>query len=262
MLCDYHVHTSFSDDSVYPMEEVVKKAISLGLDEICFCEHTDFGMKPNQVCDHPAFFSELKRCRMIYGNKINLKAGAEFGMQVHTIPDFAKLYDTYSFDFVLLSCHQIDNKEFWNQDFQRGKTQEQYNNAYYEDIYQVMKHYHNYSVLAHLDAIKRDDACGIYPFAKSKDIIEEILKLAIRENNGIEVNTSSFRYCLPDLTPCREILALYYELGGRIITLGSDSHKEEHLAAHFTQVIDVLKSMGFREYCTFQDMIPTFHPLP
>ena len=56
MLCDYHVHTSFSDDSVYPMEEVVKKAISLGLDEICFCEHTDFGMKPNQVCDYPAFY--------------------------------------------------------------------------------------------------------------------------------------------------------------------------------------------------------------
>lgn len=262
MLCDYHIHSSFSDDSVYPMEEVVKKAIALGLDEICFCEHTDFGMKPNQVCDYPAFFAELKRCQQLYGKQIRLKAGAEFGMQVHTIPQYEQVFSTYSFDFILLSCHQIDNKEFWNQDYQRGKTQEQYNIAYYEEIYQVMKHYHNYSVLAHLDAIKRDDKCGIYPFSKTSDIIEKILRLAIQENKGIEVNTSSFRYQLPDLTPCREILSLYYELGGRIITLGSDSHKEEHLGAHFHEVIAALKAIGFTQYCTFQNMVPTFHPLP
>lgn len=262
MRCDYHVHSAFSDDSVYPMEEVVKKAVSLGLDEICFCEHTDFGMKPNQICDYPAFFAEIKRCQELYQHQLTIKAGAEFGMQVHTIPEFEKVYHSHTFDFVLLSCHQVDNKEFWNQDFQSGKTQEQYNNAYYEEIYQVMKRYHNYSVLAHLDAIKRDDRCGIYPFVKSKHQIEKILRLAIQEQKGIEVNTSSFRYGLSDLTPCREILSLYYELGGRIITLGSDSHKEEHLAAHFDEVIAALKSIGYREYCTFDKMRPIFHPLP
>ncbi|MBQ1911691.1 MAG: PHP domain-containing protein, partial [Erysipelotrichaceae bacterium] len=45
MLADYHVHTHFSDDSVYPMEEVVKDAIAMGLDEICFTDHVDYGVK-------------------------------------------------------------------------------------------------------------------------------------------------------------------------------------------------------------------------
>lgn len=30
MLADYHVHSEFSDDSVYPMEQVVKDAIAMG----------------------------------------------------------------------------------------------------------------------------------------------------------------------------------------------------------------------------------------
>lgn len=28
MFADYHVHTAFSDDSIYPMEQVVQDAIS------------------------------------------------------------------------------------------------------------------------------------------------------------------------------------------------------------------------------------------
>lgn len=262
MLADYHVHTAFSNDSTYPMEEVVKRAITLGLDEICFSDHTDYGMGANQVCDFPAYFQEIARLQALYQDQIVIKAGAEFGMQVHTIPAFAQAFDSYPFDFVILSCHQVDNKEFWNQEFQQGKTQDEVNQMYYREIYEVMKHYSNYSVLGHLDAIKRDDPWGIYPFEKTKDIIEQILRLAIEQGKGIEVNTSSFRYHLPDLTPCRDILRMYYALGGRLITLGSDSHRQEHLAAHFPYVIKELKQIGFRQYCTFAQMKPIYHDLP
>ena len=41
MLADYHMHTSFSDDSSYPMVDCIEQAISLGFDEICFTEHID-----------------------------------------------------------------------------------------------------------------------------------------------------------------------------------------------------------------------------
>jgi len=262
MFADYHVHSKFSDDSQYPMEEVIKHAIALGLDEICFTEHTDYGMHANQVCDFPAYFKELHRCREKYKDRITIKAGAEFGMQVHTIKQFERTFFAYPFDFVILSCHQVDGKEFWNQDFQKGKTQEEVHMAYYHEIYEVMKHYDHYSILGHLDAIKRDDAWGNYPFEKTKDITEKILRLAIQQGKGIEINTSNFRYHLPDLTPCRAILKQYRELGGTLITLGSDSHKEEHLAAHFPYVIKELRNIGFTQYCTFTQMKPIFHDLP
>ena len=51
VLADYHVHTQFSDDSETPMEDAVLHAIAVGLGEICFTEHIDYGVKTDLNCD-------------------------------------------------------------------------------------------------------------------------------------------------------------------------------------------------------------------
>lgn len=261
MLADYHMHTSFSDDSDYEMEEAVKKSIAIGLDEICFTEHVDHGVKTDLNCDYEKYVEEFKRCKEKYKDQIAIKLGIEFGIQGHTINQYEKDFDKYDFDFVILSCHQIDDKEFWTYDFQKGKTQQEYNEKYYEEILKVMKNYDNYSILGHLDMIKRYDEEGEYPFEKVKDIITEILKLAIEKGKGIEVNTSSFRYGLNDLTPSRDILRLYKDLGGNIITIGSDTHEEKHVGHKIDYIKGELKEIGFTKFCTFEKMKPTFHEL-
>ena len=239
MFADYHVHTEFSDDSVYPMEEVVKDAIKLGMDEICFTDHVDYGVKedwdsgrkieyrgsePYANVDYPRYMESIDRMRERYGGEITVRAGLEFGIQMHTIPRYEALFQSYPFDFIILSIHQVGDKEFWTQDFQRGKTQREYNERYYEEMLEVVKAYKNYSVLGHMDLILRYDQAGIYPFEKVKHLIVEILKIVIADGKGIEVNTSSHRYGLDGTTPSVEILKLYRQLGGRIITIGSDSH--------------------------------------
>ena len=277
MFVDYHVHTSFSDDSDYLMEEVIKKAIKIGLEELCFTEHVDYGVKnefnfensDEEVvnnkrvynCNYKEYSKEFERCKKMYSDKINLKFGIEFGMQEHTISKFQRDFDRYNFDFIILSCHQVEDKEFFIYKFQEGKTQEEYNLKYYEEILKVIKKYKNYSVLGHLDLIKRYDKVGDYPFEKTKRIITEILKTVIQDGKGIEINTSNFRYKLPDLTPSRDILKLYKELGGEIITIGSDSHKEEHLGYKIKDIKEELKTIGFRKFCTFENMKPTFFQL-
>lgn len=261
MLADYHMHTNFSDDSTCEMEDEIKKAISLGLDEICFTEHVDHGVKTDLNCNYIEYLKEFNRCKEIYNNKIRLKIGIEFGMQVHTIDQFQKDFNENNFDFVILSCHQVDNKEFWTQDFQKGKTQKEYNEKYYEEVLKVIKNYDDYSVLGHLDMIKRYDMNGNYPFDKVKPIISEILKHIISKGKGIEINTSSFRYKLDDLTPSRDILKLYKELGGTIITIGSDAHKAEHVGYKILEVREELKKLGFKQFCTFEKMKPIFHDL-
>ena len=109
--------------------------------------------------------------------------------------------------------------------------------------------------------IKRYDPHGPYPDGKILPIVEEILRRAIRDGKGIEVNTSSFRYGLPDLTPSERILELYHDLGGRVLTLGSDAHETSRLADRFPEVREILREIGFRELCTFERMRPIFHPL-
>lgn len=280
---DYHVHTEYSDDSFYPMEEVVKDAISKGLKEICFTDHVDYGIKrdwddpkgieyrkgssgePDKIAlanvNYPKYYKQIAELQKKYENQITIKMGMEFGIQSHTIKQYESLFSKYPIDFIILSIHQIEDKEFWTQDFQKGKTQEEYNKKYYEELLEVIKHYKNYSVLGHLDLITRYDLEGIYPFEKIKPIITEILKTVIHDGKGIEVNTSSHRYGLKDLTPSRDILKLYKQLGGSIITIGSDSHKKEHLGAYIEETKEKLLDLGFTKYCTFDKMKPVFHKL-
>lgn len=276
MFADYHVHTDFSDDSVYPMEDVVKDAIRMGMDEICFTDHVDYGVKedwdsgkeieyrdgePIANVDYPRYAERIRQMQCLYGDRIAMRMGMEFGMQMHTIPQFQSLYDRYPFDFIILSVHQVEDQEFWTGDFQKGRTQQGYNERYYEELLGLVEHYRDYSVLGHMDLIVRYDENGVYPFEKVRPIVEEILKRVIRDGKGIEVNTSYKRYGLADTTPSRAVLKLYQELGGRILTLGSDSHKPEHLGAYIKETKNLLRTMGFHEFCTYEKMQPVFHTL-
>ena len=202
-----------------------------------------------------------QRMQELYGDRIAIKLGLEFGIQMHTIPRFEALYKRYPFDFIILSVHQVEDKEFWTQDFQRGRTQKEYNERYYEEMLNLVDSYQDYSVLGHMDLIVRYDKIGVYPFEKVKPYVEKILKRVIQDGKGIEFNTSHHRYGLADTTPSREILQLYHDLGGRIITLGSDSHKPEHLGAYIKEAKEVLRAMGFCEFCTYEKMQPVFHTL-
>lgn len=258
---DYHVHTAFSDDSQAPMEDMVRRALELGLSELCFTEHVDYGVKTVLNCDYPKYFAALERMRDKYRNRITIRAGIEFGVQRETIPRYQADLLQYPFDFVIFSNHQVGNKEFWNGQFQEGKTQAEFHAAYYQAILDVMERYQGYCILGHLDMIKRYDPCGPYPDQAVLPIIEKILRRAIQDGKGIEVNTSSFQYGLQDLTPSRTILELYHKLGGRVLTLGSDAHDPGRLADHFPEVREILREIGFRELCTFEQMRPIFHPL-
>lgn len=273
---DYHVHSDYSDDSWYLMEDVVKDAIQLGLEEICFTDHVDYGVKPDWKSDekfqvgmnkevrnvhYDFYFSELNKLSKKYEEKIKVKKGLEFGMQVHTIPQFEKLFQSHDFDFILLSVHQIENKEFWTGEFQKGHTQLESYDRYYDEMYHLITAYKDYSVLAHMDLVRRYLDKEVDRFEYNKDKIEKILKKVIEDNKGIEVNTSSVRYEINGLTPSIEILKLYHELGGTIITIGSDSHKPKHLGFHIEESKKLLKGIGYTHFCTFDKMKPIFHEL-
>lgn len=287
MYADYHLHCEYSDDSNEPMENQIQEAITLGLDEMCFTDHVDYGIKrdwddPEGIIirhaiehgkevdlvlanvNYPKYFEALNMYQKKYASSISIKKGLEFGIQSITVDAYEKLYASYQddLDFILFSMHQVNNLEFWTQDFQKGKTQKEYNDEYYKEIYQTMQMFHHYSCLAHLDLLARYDENGIYPFENEKDIIAEILKYAIRDGKGIEINTSSWKYGLKDTQPSRAILKLYKDLGGKIITVGSDAHETKYLASHIKDAYAILKNeIGINEICTFDHMQPIFHKI-
>ncbi len=283
MFADYHVHTEFSDDSEYEMEQVVRDALAMGMEEICFTDHVDYGVKrdwddprgvlyrkggkgePDMIpvanVDYPKYMDKICALQEKYRGQISIKFGLEFGMQRHTIAKYEELFAKYPFDFVILSVHEVENREFWNGDFQRGLSREEVYRKYYMEMLTLVENYHNYSVLGHMDLIARYDEEGVYPFEAVEPYIRKILETVIADGKGIEVNSSCYRYGLPDLTPSTEILKLYKALGGEIITVGSDSHKREHLGDHIPEVQMQLREMGFKKICTFEGMKPVFHEI-
>lgn len=282
MLADYHVHTEFSDDSVFALEDVCALAIERGIDEICITDHVDYDVrpdwdeyrrdpscakifegKPSINVDYERYFPAIEAARERFAPTLAVKTGMEFGVQSHTAERFHALFEQHAdaWDFIILSIHQVGNEEFWNGTFQKGRTQDEYNMQYYEEMLRVVQRFDDWSVLGHLDLIKRYDAAGPWPDANARDIVAEIMKEAIRRGKGIELNTSSIRYGLSDLTPSEDILRLYRDLGGRILSIGSDSHKPEHLGAHIPMMRERLQAIGFTEFCTFDHMEPVFHRL-
>ena len=109
MFADYHVHTEFSDDSVYPMEDVIRDAVEMGMGEICITDHVDYGVKkdwdqgeisyrngePLANVNYPGYMEKIRQMKETWGDKIRIRTGMEFGVQRHTIPEFEKLFGEY-----------------------------------------------------------------------------------------------------------------------------------------------------------------------
>ena len=277
MLADYHVHCEYSDDSRYPMADVCRDAADMGLDEICFTEHVDYGVKNDvgepvtryedgDAVTNPPYeelFARYAEMREEWNGRLAIRRGLELGVQVVTLEKVEELLARWrsQMDFAILSIHQVDNLEFWNGDYQEGRTQDQINQRYWEEMLAVVNSFDDYGVMGHLDLIRRYDPFGAYPFEKVRDICAEVLRRVIDTGHGIEINTSGIRYGLGEFHPTPAILDLYRDLGGTIVTVGSDSHKPEHLGKYINEAYDLLRAHGFENVYTYDAWKPIAHKL-
>ena len=264
MYADYHIHSTFSPDGKSSMEEIISRAIDLNLKEICFTDHVDYDIKNIDyfIVDYEKYFENLNYYIEKYKDKISIKKGIELGLQKQLVDKCLNDVKKYPFDFVICSQHAINKMDLYYNDFFEYKDANTAYEVYYKEYLNIGKNYKGYNILGHLDLVKR-----YAPYNKILDddyfidIITEILKQVIYDGKGIEINTSCFKYNLPDLTPSKKIIQLYKALGGEIITTGSDAHSTGFLACNFKYIYDYLKDVGFKYVCTFEKMKPLFNKI-
>ncbi|SES86822.1 histidinol-phosphatase HisJ family protein [[Clostridium] polysaccharolyticum] len=263
ILADYHVHTDFSSDSKSPMEDMVKQAIALGLNRICFTDHMDFDF-PKQyemrfVFDADKYLDQIKLLQQKYP-QIQILKGIECGMQTGLGKQFEDLIHAYDFDFVINSCHVLFNMDPYYPEFWENRSEKEGVTAYFEQILANIKEFQNFDTCGHLDYVIRYSPSKGSAFSPADywDILDEILKTAIETGKGIEANTSGYKYGLGTPHPRPEIIRRYKELGGEIITIGSDGHQPPHIAYDFKKAEELLKEIGFRYYTVFENRKPVF----
>jgi histidinol-phosphatase (PHP family) len=267
IIADFHTHSHYSSDSDASMESMVERAIELGLSKLCFTDHMDFDYPPTSTLkflfDPEEYFKELEYICEKYKNKIEVLKGIEIGLQSHIGEEIKKLVSQYRFDFIIGSSHLAIKKDPYMPDYWENKSIEQGIREYFESIVHNVAVFPDFQVYGHIDYIIRyiPDKNYVYSYQKFSDYIEEALKAILNAGRGIEVNTSGYKYGLRQPHPGAEVLKRYKELGGELITIGSDGHKPEHLAYDFKIAEQLLISLGFKYYTTFKDQKPEFHKL-
>jgi len=268
MLADYHMHSTFSADSKMSFDEICETAIQKGLNEIAITDHHDIDYQDDKIeflLDKENYLKKLKKYQEKYDGQLIIKKGIEMGMQTHILKE-SNQFLSNDFDFILASFHTAEKNDLYNGDFFKGYKQWDAYHKYLKSILEVVENFNNYSVLGHLDLVRRydyyDSSPDLMDNDKAYELIRDILKKVIKNNKGIEVNTTGYyigngQNPLPSI----KILKLYKELGGEILTLGSDSHSTDQLAYKFTETIKLLKEIGFNKLTTFKDMKPKFYKI-
>lgn len=252
---DYHTHTHHSEDCNIPMKEMIESAISKGIKEMAITDHYDPDY-PN--CNYeftikfPNYYEELEEKIEQYKNKIKILKGLEIGIQHGgTMGKCRFAANNYNYDFLLGSFHCAKSKDLYF-DYFRDVTLEQGFTDYYEYMYDCLQNYDDFDILGHINVLDRY-APSIPPYAPYMETIEAILKTIVEKGKGIEINTSSFRYGMGNITtPTSDILKIYKNLGGELVTIGSDSHYPKDLGDHFDWAVDFLKAHGFKYLSTFE----------
>lgn len=254
-LSDYHIHSTFSFDAKQSVEEAARAAIKNGISEICFTEHVsmDPQNKGYNTFSFDDYSKEINRVSEIFKGQLTIKKGIEAGEYHLFSDDFDAYYKSNNLDFIIGSLHNLNNKGLVTNLRENGDTVT-YNN-YFSELLKLCE-VGNFDILGHLDLVQRYALkdFGIYNFDMYKEYIYEILKTIISKGIGIEINTSGLSSNI--LLPRKEILKMYKELNGEIITVGSDSHNYDKVGSNINEMYELLKSLGFKYVFTYDKRKP------
>jgi histidinol-phosphatase (PHP family) len=252
---DYHIHTSFSSDGKNAIAAACEAAIAHGLREIALTDHVDFGpADPLDYLQPATYLAEIERCRAHYGGRLTIRAGLEVG-EPHIFAEQARaVLATGEFDFVLGSAHYADGMQVaWKEPYFEQPLRQAYE-AYFRQVVRLAAQ-GDFDVLGHLDLVKRDARKfglvydGPEPYA---DVIRTALRSLVERGKGLELNTSPLRMGQPEPCPSLQVLRWYRELGGEILTFGSDAHQPEAIGACFDVALEIARAAGFTRLATFE----------
>lgn len=273
---DMHMHTWFSTDSEACPRDMADEAVRKGLKTICFTDHfdkDDLEWGEEGIFDVDAYFVEMQKLQEEYAGKLNIRIGIELGLRTYLKDYYEELTKKYPFDFVIGSVHNVPYKKdaegnilYTDPAAEKLFTDRTDKEAYrlmMETTLENVRTSDCFQTLGHLDYVVRYGKSREkeYSYTDYADIIDEILKLLIEKEKGLEMNSAGLKYGLPFAHPHPDVLKRYRELGGEIITIGADAHKPEHIAYDFAKAEEILKSCGFKYYTEFFEQKPVFKQL-
>lgn len=274
-LIDCHTHSTNSPDGSSPAEEMVKTACEKGLTAYALTDHCEinrwfsiehYGAEPNEYDtydfgrDFERSMTENTMLKEKYAGKINLICGIELGQAPFDFGLSEAVVSDKRLDFVIGSIHQIHAKDdFAFIDYDKEDIVKLLA-SYYEDMYRLCK-WDKFDVLAHitypLRYIEGDKGIKV-DMSPYEELIRECFKLLVKNGKGIEINTSGLRQKYGQTFPNLYWVKLFREMGGEILSVGSDAHCTDDLGKGIRKGTELALEAGFDKLCYFKERKPVF----
>lgn len=259
---DFHIHSRVSFDGHDSGIALAQAAREAGLREICFTDHMDYVYAPGEkdliyrVEDYNREYEGLS----LPG--ITIRQGVEYGLYPHHQERMAADLALRHYDFVLGSVHFVDDLDVYFAEYWEGKTVLEAQRCFLEHTLSCVRTNDDFDVLAHLTFLHKGRGCPVkepLPYEAHADVIDEILRTLADKGKGLEMNTSGVDRC-GGFLPTRDYFLRFRELGGEIITVGSDAHRCNRVGQYCSEAAELLRGI-FGYVCTFEDRKPVFHRL-
>lgn len=254
------MHSNVSFDAAGKAEEMVAAAFRKGLKEICFTDHIEYEVKKSK---QTMVFS-TERYNAAYDHLdspyLKIRKGIEFGLKPNNQEDLKKDLKRRPFDFVIGSVHMVGEKDVYFDEFWDGKTVREAYRVFLDETLACVCAHDDFDILGHLTFIcksPKNPTREPILYRDWRECSDEILRVLAQKGKGMEVNTSGVDIC-GEFLPAMDFFRRFKELGGEIITVGSDAHDERRVGQYSHDACRLLAEI-FGYVCTFEDRKPIFH---
>ncbi len=269
---DNHIHSEHSYDipkgEGSTVREICLSAIEKGVSGVAITDHFDIdgiydGYFP--PLDHEAIYRDVMNAKEEFEGKLTVLHGIELGQPTHMPAESREQLKQYPYDIVLGSVHAVRGiNDFSYADIKSLSVSEYTDlwNRYISEMLDTIE-WGDFDVLTHITYPKRYYlANGITDFpdikSKGREYFEPILRAVIDKGLTLECNSSGLRQIMGECLPNEDLFRFYYELGGRDVTLGSDSHHCRDISANFNEASEMLREIGFKYVARFEKRQKTF----
>ena len=257
---DMHTHTNNSFDGNYPIEEMCEAAIEKGIQVIAFTDHVEMDYFVEKGFDKDAenSYKDMLRAKEIYKDKIDLCVGIELGEPTYDIEASEALINSRDYDFVIGSIHNLRKTDDFCELKYEGMDIEALLDKYFYEL-KLLADWAKFDTFAHLTYPLRyivgENKIPVDMQKYQKDI-DEVLSILVSKDKALEINTSGLRQPIGITMPDESIVKRFRELGGKMITVGSDSHFTYHLGAGIEEGMKIAKNAGFDSVFVFKKRQP------
>ncbi len=261
-----HCHTIHSPDASREatLTAYVKTAENRGLTHLTFTDHVDYEAKA-KIFDQIPDFTAIKQSidSLQKTTPVTLQMGVELGYQPQVLTQMNALIAAHPFDQVILSVHYVKGFDPYDGSLFEGRSKEAALTLYFEAVLEAIEAFDDFHILAHIDYVFRylDGGIDDLDLTAFTPLLDPIFQTLIQKKKVLEVNTAPYRKSYAVSEPFYALIAHYYALGGRLISLGSDAHHPHDLLADFKAAATRLKAIGFETVTFIENQRQTSTPL-